>query len=129
MTTTDEIATSDEIEHRVEEADSSRHARRSVTAQQVGELAQRHAAIARQLDDIERELGDVLAAARDVIDIDELARFTGVSRVDLTRWLTARKSGRTKRKRPAPDSSGVDNQVQDASDPHARRPRPADAEQ
>lgn len=95
------MATTEEIQRRVEQADTARSVKRSAAAQQVGELAARRAAIAEQLDNIERELGDVLAAAQDVIDIDELARFTDVPAADLTRWLTARTTTRTKRKRPA----------------------------
>jgi hypothetical protein len=94
------MATTEEIQRRVEQADTARSAQRSTAAAQVGELAARRAAIAGQLADIERELGDVLAAAQDVIDVDELARFTDVSAADLTRWLTARTTTRTKRKRP-----------------------------
>lgn len=94
------MATTEEIQRRVEQADTARSAKRSAAAQQVGELAARRAAIAEQLADIERELGDVLAAAQDVIDIDELARFTDVPAADLTRWLTARTTTRAKRKRP-----------------------------
>jgi hypothetical protein len=95
------MATADEIERRVEQADTARSAKRSAAAQQVGALAQRRAAIAEQLTDIEEQLGDVLAAVSDVMDIDELAGFTDVPAADLTRWLTARKPTRTKRKRPA----------------------------
>ncbi|MFI6098190.1 hypothetical protein ACIA8G_21730 [Lentzea sp. NPDC051213] len=95
------MTTTDEIQRRVEKADADRSARRSAAAQQVGVLAQRRAAIAEQLGDIERELGDVLAAASDVIDIDELARFTDVPAADLTRWRAAHKTARTKRKRHA----------------------------
>ncbi|WP_246127720.1 hypothetical protein [Amycolatopsis rhizosphaerae] len=91
--------TTDEIQRRVEEADTARSAKRSEAARQVGELAQRRAAVAAQLEDIERQLGDVLAGAQEVIDIDELARFTDVPAADLTRWLTARTTSRPKRKR------------------------------
>ena len=94
------MATTEEIQRRVEQADTARSAQRSTAAQQIGELAARRAAIAEQLADIERELGDVLTAAQDVIDIDELARFTDVPAPDLTGWLTARTTTRTKRKRP-----------------------------
>ena len=94
------MATTEEIQRRVEEADTARSAKRSAAARQVGELAARRAAIAEQLADIERELGDVLAAAQDVLDIDELARFTDLPAADLTRWLTTRTTTRTKRKRP-----------------------------
>ncbi|HEY0806884.1 MAG TPA: hypothetical protein VGD84_17560 [Pseudonocardiaceae bacterium] len=99
MATTDDIATDDEIERRVKEADSTRHAKRTAAAKQIGTLAQRRAAIAEQLDDIERELGDVLVDANDVLDIDELARFTDVPAADLTRWLAARTTTRAKRKK------------------------------
>jgi len=95
------MTTTDEIQRRVQQADTARSAKRSAAAQQVGELARRRSTIAEQLDEVERELGDVLAAATDVIDIGELARFTDVPAADLTRWLTARKTTRTKRPRPA----------------------------
>jgi hypothetical protein len=110
------MPTPDEIDRRVEEADTARHAKRSAAAQQIGELAQRRAIIAEQLDDVERELGDVLAVSRDVMDIDELARFTDVPAADLTRWLTARKATRTKRKKPTPSaSSGADGDMSQGS--------------
>lgn len=101
------MATTEEIQRRVEQADTARSAKRSAAALQIGELAQSRAAIAEQLEDIERQLGDVLAGARDVIDIDELARFTDVPTADLTRWLTVRTTTRTKRKRPAGGGSGA----------------------
>lgn len=101
------MTTADEIRRRVEEADTERSAKRSAAAQQVGELAARRAAIAEQLGDVERQLGDVLATARDVMDIEELARFTDVPATDLNRWLTARKTTRAKRKRPASGTSST----------------------
>lgn len=101
------MATTEEIQRRVEQADTARSAKRAAAAQQIGELAQRRAAIAEQLGDTERQLGDLLAAASDVMDIDELARFTDVPAADLTRWLTARKPPRTKRKRPAAGAPGA----------------------
>lgn len=94
---------SEEIERRVQENDSARSAKRTAAAMQVGELAQRRAAIVEQLAEVERELGDVLVDAQDVIGIDELARFTDVAAADLTQWLTARTARRSthqKRKRP-----------------------------
>jgi hypothetical protein len=93
------MATSDEIERRIAEIDADRTARRSAAAKQVGELAQRRADLAEQLDEIERELGDVLVVASDVLDITELSRFTDVPVADLTRWLEARKTTRAKRKK------------------------------
>ncbi|WP_211348165.1 hypothetical protein [Saccharothrix texasensis] len=95
------MATSEEIQRRVEQADTARSVKRSAVAQQVGELAQRRAVLAGQLDDVERELGDVLAEASDVMDIDELARFTDIPAPDLTGWLTARKPLRTRRNKPS----------------------------
>jgi hypothetical protein len=105
------MATPEEIRRRVEEADTARSAKRSVAAQQVGELAQRRAAIAEQLADVERQLGDIFAAAKDVMDVDELARFTDVPAADLTRWLTARKTTRTKRKRPTAGAPGEESDM------------------
>lgn len=96
------MITPDEIDRRVTEHDASRSARRSATAKRIAELAGRRADLAEQLGDIERALGDELAAAQEVMDVDELASFTELPAADLTRWLTAhtaRKPGRPKRKR------------------------------
>jgi hypothetical protein len=102
MATTDEIATAEEIDRRVEAADTARRLKRSAAAKQVGELAKTRTELAAQLDEVERQLGEVLADASDVLDIDELARFTNISAADLTGWLTTRKPNRTnKKKKPA----------------------------
>jgi hypothetical protein len=114
------MATAEEIERRVEQADTARSAKRSAAAQQVGALARRRAAIAEQLADIEEQLGDVLAAVGDVMDIDELATFTDVPAADLTRWLTARKPNRGKRKRPAAGAERDTNRPSAAKAPTAR---------
>jgi hypothetical protein len=121
------MATSDEIRRRVEEADTVRCAQRATAAQQVGELALRRAAVARQLEDIERELGDILAAATEVIGIDELAQFTDVKAADLTRWLTAHKPVRTKRKKPTNTPTDMSREPAGPGTPPPRRtsPRPA----
>jgi hypothetical protein len=105
------MATTEEIERRVQQADAARCAARAAAARQVGELAGRRAVLAEQLDEIERELGDVLAAVQDLMDVDELAAFTNLSAADLTRWRDARarrKTARPTRKRPAKagDSGG-----------------------
>lgn len=103
------MVTSDEIERRVEQSDAARSAKRSAAAKRVGELAQRRAAVVAELSDLERELGEVLAEAQDVIDVNELARFTELAASDLTRWLTARtsrKSVRTNRKKSSPNLNG-----------------------
>jgi hypothetical protein len=116
------MATADEIERRVEQADTARSAKRAAAAQQVGALAQRRAAIAEQLADIEEQLGDVLAAASEVMDINELATFTDVPAADLTRWLTARKPSRTKRKRAAAGAESDTNRGPSAARTATARP-------
>ncbi|MBW4717365.1 hypothetical protein [Saccharothrix obliqua] len=93
------MATPEEIRHRIEQADTARSARRAAAAQQIGELAQHRATILDQLDNVERALGDVLASAQDVIDVDELAEFTDLKPADLTTWLAGRKTGRGKRRK------------------------------
>ncbi|MFB9730072.1 hypothetical protein [Haloechinothrix salitolerans] len=134
MKGTTTMATTDEIERRVEQADAARSAKRSATAKRVGELAQQRAAIAEQLSDIERELGDVLAESTDVMEIAELASFTDIPAADLNRWLNSRKTARPKRKKPAgrasstktatsPASSTRDTPTADA--PSTRREPPA----
>lgn len=121
------MATTEEIARRVEQADTARSARRAAAAQRVGELAQRRAAVAEQLDQVERALGDELAAVQDVMDVDELAVFTDVPAADLTRWLTARttrKPVRAKRKRgvnPAGDDRVTTSRRSTANTPSATR--------
>lgn len=108
MATTDEIATAEEIDRRVEAADTARRLKRSAAAQQVGELAKTRTELAAQLDEVDRQLGEVLADASDVLDIDELARFTNIPAADLTGWLTTRKPNRTnKKKKPAVTTSST----------------------
>lgn len=109
------MATTEEIERRVEEADAARSAKRSAAAKRVGELAQQRASIAEQLNDIERELGDVLAESTDVMDIAELARFTDIPAADLNRWLGSRKTSRPKRKKPAGRTSSTKSTASPAS--------------
>lgn len=116
------MATAEEIERRVEQVDTARSAKRSAAAQQVGVLAQRRAAIAKQLTDIEEQLGDVLAAAQEVMDMEELAAFTDVPAADLTRWLAARKPARGKRKRPAAGAAGDSNRGPSAARTSTARP-------
>lgn len=101
------MATTEEIERRVAEADTARSAQRSAAAKRVGELAQRRAAIAEQLSTVERELGDALAESTEVIGLDELARFTDIPAADLNRWLGNRKTSRPKRKKPARRASSA----------------------
>ncbi|GGS59689.1 hypothetical protein [Actinokineospora fastidiosa] len=110
------MATPEEIRRRVELADTNRSARRAAAAQQVGELAQRRAAIVGQLEDIERELGDVLAEAQDVIGVEELAEFTDLKASDLTGWLAGCKATRGKRKK-APSGSGTHSNARRTSGP------------
>ena len=100
-----DIATAEEIDRRVEAADTARRAKRSAAAKEVGELAQRRTVLAEQLAEVERQLGEVLADASDVLEIDELARFTNIPAADLTAWLTARKPPRSIKKRRAVSTS------------------------
>jgi hypothetical protein len=99
------MATAEEIDRRIEEVDLLRSSRRTVAAKRISELATQRAAVAERLSDLERELGDVLAESSDVLEIDELARFTDIPAVDLIRWLNDRTATRPKRKRPAPNTS------------------------
>lgn len=103
------MATPEEIERRVAEADSARSARRSAAAKRIGELAQHRVAIAEQLADVDRDLGDVLAESSDVIDVEELARFTDLPASDLTRWRDNRKTNRTRKRKPAARAAGAQN--------------------
>jgi hypothetical protein len=103
------MITTDEIERRVEKADADKSARRTAAAREVGELAHRRATLADELAEVERKLGTVLAAAADVVGVDELAEFTDVPAVDLNRWLTtgkprARRGRPPGSRRPKPDS-------------------------
>ncbi|PWW53096.1 hypothetical protein [Actinokineospora spheciospongiae] len=100
------MATPEEIQRRVENTDTPRSARRAAAAQQVGDLAARRTVIVEQLRDVERELGDVLAEAQDVIGVEELAEFTDLNVEDLTGWLAARKSVRGKRGKATRASGG-----------------------
>lgn len=103
------MATPEEIERRIDEVDQPRSSRRAAAAKRVVELASQRASVAEQLSALERELGDILAESSDVIEIDELARFTDLPVADLTRWLNDRKTTRPKRKRPATAPSSERN--------------------
>lgn len=103
------MATNDEIERRVEEADAARSIKRAAAAKRVGELARLRAEVAEKLGGIDREIGDVLADSSDVIGVHELAKFTDVPADQLTRWLNGHKTTRTKRRRaPATPTEKTD---------------------
>ncbi len=93
------MATTEEIERRIEEADAARSAKRTEAARRVGELVQQRTELAEKLSEIDRKLGDVLVGASDVIGIDELAKFTDVPAADLAQWRDGRKTTRARRKR------------------------------
>lgn len=97
MATTD-IPTAQEIRRRVEEDDTVRRERRAAAAQEVGDLARQRAVHAGKVEEFDRQLAEVIAGSRDVMDIDELARFTGIRPAVLTGWLNAAKPARTKKK-------------------------------
>ena len=66
----------------------------------IGELARQHTALAAQLAELEAELGGVMAAVDDVLDVSELAQVTDIPAADLTRWREqAATPARGKRKR------------------------------
>ncbi|MFD4252494.1 hypothetical protein ACFWQL_22390 [Amycolatopsis thermoflava] len=97
------VTSEDEITRRLQETDSARSARRTHAATTIGELARRHAELAGQLAELERELGDTLTAAGDVIDVTELSQVTDIPVTDLARWRdhAAKPHRGGKRKRPA----------------------------
>ncbi|MCP2243312.1 hypothetical protein [Lentzea aerocolonigenes] len=97
MATTD-IATAQEIRRRVEEDDTARRERRTTAAQQVGDLARQRAIHASKVEEFDRQLAEVIASSHDVMEIDELSRFTGIRPAVLTGWLSAAKPVRTKKK-------------------------------
>ena len=94
-----QMATSDEIRERIEQADAARNTRRLAAAQRVGTLAERRQKLTAEVEEIDAELGAVVAKNEDVISPQELAAFTNVPASDLTNWLAQRKTSRTKRKR------------------------------
>ncbi|WP_284747701.1 hypothetical protein [Amycolatopsis sp. RTGN1] len=116
------MITTDEIERRVEKVDAEKSARRTAAAREVGDLAHRRAALAEELAEVERKLGTVLAAAADVVGVDELAEFTEVAAADLTKWLTAGKP-RARRGRP-PGSRRPKPDPHPGAAPSELRPRP-----
>lgn len=93
------MVTTEEIERRVEEADAARSAKRAEAARRVGELVRQRTEVADKLSEIDRQLGDVLVGASDVIGVDELAKFTDVPAADLAQWRDGRKTTRARRKR------------------------------
>ncbi|QFU86724.1 hypothetical protein [Amycolatopsis sp. YIM 10] len=118
------VTTQDEITRRLKERDAARSARRAQAATTVGELARRHTELAVQLADLERELGEVLTAAGDVIDVPELAQITDVPAADLTRWRDqAAKPSRGRRTRPSAKKNGsLGSGTRSGSEPRAARP-------
>lgn len=124
------VASEDEINDRLEEKDSARSARRRKAANTVGHLARQHAALAGQVADLERELGEVLVAAGDVIDVPELADVIKVAASDLTRWREqSAKPARRKRHRSGTKKNPGGTAAQTAAAPRTVRPTaPAPAE-
>ncbi len=93
------MATSEEIQNRVDEFDSARSARRKAAAYQVSELAGRHDELVTQVDEVKRKLAEVLVEYSDVITVEELARFTEVPESHLEQWRDGVKAGRPKKRR------------------------------
>ncbi|UOZ03407.1 hypothetical protein [Amycolatopsis sp. WQ 127309] len=103
------VSTEEEITRRLSETDSVRKARRAQAATTVGLLARRHVDLAGQLAELERELGQVLTAARDVIDVPELADVTDIPAADLSRWReqAVKPARRRKRQDGGKDTGGA----------------------
>ncbi len=120
------VTTDDEITRRLEERDSARSARRQRAAATVGELARRHTDLAGQLADLERELGEVLTSAGDVIDVPELAAVTDVPAADLTHWrdqtTKPTRAGKRKRSDIAKKSGPPAKDSPEATPPRATPP-------
>ncbi|NIH83745.1 hypothetical protein [Amycolatopsis granulosa] len=119
------MPTDEEVQHRIEDVDAPRTSRRKAAAQQVNQLAQRRAAIVAQLEDIEGQLGEIVADAEDVISIEELARFTDLKASDLTEWVTGRKTSRAKRKKPAGSKLGTRSRSSSQTNGQSGDPAPA----
>ncbi|WP_205661200.1 hypothetical protein [Amycolatopsis vastitatis] len=117
------VTTDEEITRRLQETDSARSTRRAQAATTVGELARRHAELADQLGEIERQVGAALTAAADVIDVPELAQVTDVPADDLTRWRdqAVKPTRGSRRKRPNEKKNGIGRTDTDAG----AEPRPA----
>ncbi|QWF81019.1 hypothetical protein [Amycolatopsis sp. CA-230715] len=119
------VTSEDEITRRLQERDSARSARREKAATTVGELARRHAELAGQLADLERELGEVLTAAGEDIDVPELAQVTDVPAADLTHWRdqAAKPARGGKRSRPSAKKNTTPGKgTQAAAEPRAAHP-------
>lgn len=117
------VTSDEEITRRLTETDAARSARRQQAATVVGELARRHTELAGKLAELERELGEALTAAGDVIDIPELSAVTDVAADDLTRWrdqaAKPARSGKRKRSHTKGDTGGTTKQA--ATAPRAAR--------
>ncbi|MET9629054.1 hypothetical protein ABZX92_16485 [Lentzea sp. NPDC006480] len=115
------MTTINDIARRVEEADSARSARRTKAAQLVGELAHERVEVVQRLADIDQQIGDAIVGNGDVIAVDELARFTGVSAADLAQILNSRKHSRGRRKKitagSPPGRMGLDRKPE-VPEPH-----------
>ncbi|SDN05809.1 hypothetical protein [Allokutzneria albata] len=121
------MTTPEEVQRRVADSDASRSTRRAEAAKQIFELAQRRTAVAQHLEDVERQLGEILTNASEDIAIDELARFTDIPVADLTRWRDMRPTARTKRRKTAGGATGTKNTTRRATAAEPTPPRPRDA--
>lgn len=96
------MPTAEEVAKRVADSDNARSVKRASAAKEVAELVVLRALAAEELARVEDKLGDALAAAQEVLTVDELARFTDVPAKVLARCLAARKPARGRRKRLDP---------------------------
>lgn len=118
------MVTDEDIDRRISDKDAPRSARRAAAAKRIANLAQLHAQLTAQINDIEREIGAALADSQDVIDVNELHEFTDIPTADLTRWSTARTTARNARPKRKPRAAGT---LGTESDPNQTHPVTAES--
>lgn len=116
------MTTLDDIDQRVQEIDAPRTEKRKAACKTIKERAGRRTALLEELAATEREIGDALATASDVMDVTEAARITEVPASDLNHCLAAHQTTRTKRKRSTTGGADPNNSTS-RDKPTARTPR------
>ena len=93
------MVTAEEIRSRVETVDKARIQARADAAAKVAEGAERRAAVARELTDLDAALAADVAAAGQVMSMAELIDFTGLSEDELSSASASGASGRARSSR------------------------------
>ncbi|WP_394620141.1 hypothetical protein JNUCC0626_13850 [Lentzea sp. JNUCC 0626] len=101
------MATTEEIRLRVIEADKALSLKRAGIAERIGDLAQRHSALAAELLDTKSEMSRALAEAENIISLKDLAKFTDVP-IDVLTSLAAPVKTRRPRRRRVPVAQAAD---------------------